>query len=129
VAITISTFFLVLIGLSNALFLQPVLTLNSNVLILKAFTISAMSMYALYTILLDSKITYPERYQHFWFWALFLLLNSGSFFFWATVKILDKGGHFIDFAQSVQMIINIIVYGGIFIIFLKYPKNLALVHE
>ncbi len=120
---------IVLAGLINCLLFQPLTLLNSNILICKSFFVAGMSMYSLYRILLDERIKYPERDFHFWFWALFLLLNCGTFFFWATLKILNKGGHFIDFTQTVQTLINIIVYGGIFIIFFKYPKNPALVHE
>lgn len=113
------------IGLLNMRF-QSIKTINSYMLIFECFTIICMSIYALYRILLDETVLDTFKYPHFWFWASFLLYWSGSFFYWAfLISIVQSHSKFGEWVSIWQVVINIILYLGIGVTFLLYPKPVS----
>lgn len=117
-------FILPVVGILNCIFFQPLTIFNSNILILKSFTVIVFSLYALYKILIDDKNAqsiYKE--PHFWFSVLFMILYSSAFFFWTCLMVLVKNRHYLYIAQNIQGVLNAIVYTGFSLVFIFYPKK------
>lgn len=113
-----------LLGILNAVFLQPLNKFNSNYLLLESISIIAMSLYTLYKMLLNDTMYNVLKFPHFWTWSLQLILWSGSFFFWGYYEVLtQRGWAYLPAAANMQAIINILVYFGIGLTFLFYPKS------
>ncbi len=120
----ISSVIWLLLGILNVIFLQPIYKFNSNYLLLESICTIAMSLYTLYTMLVNDTIHNVLKYPHFWTWSLLLLLWSSSFFFWGYYEVLtQKGWAYLPAAANTQAIINILVYFGIGLTFLFYPKT------
>lgn len=113
-----------IIGILNALFLQPINSLNNNMLMVESFAFVTMSLYLIYRILQNEGIMNIFSYPHFLIAVLFLLLWSTSYFFWAFVKILytAKWQH-MQSVMYLQAVVNIIFYSGIGLVLFFYPKN------
>jgi len=112
------------LGMLNLVYLQPLHKFNSNILMLESICIIAMSLYSLYKILLNDTLHNVLKYPHFWIWSLQLFYWSSSFFFWGYYEVLMQRGWSLmpSFAKA-QAIINILVYFGIGLTFLFYPKS------
>jgi len=111
-----------LMGIINMYF-QPLNTLNSNMLLAESITIIGMSLYSLYKILLDERITSVMTYSHFWIWTCFLLYQCSTFFFWAFFDDLILHQTKYKFALlAIQGLVNIVVYCGIGLSFLLFSK-------
>jgi hypothetical protein len=94
-------------------------------LVLRGFITITMSLFALYKIFINDKITILSRYVHFWFWLILLFIYTGSYFFWAYVKMFSDNN--IEFKNLISMLImqsvvNIIGYMGFTLVFFFYPK-------
>lgn len=112
------------LGILNCIFLQPLHKFNSNILLLESISIIGMSLYALYRILLDDKIQNVYKYPHFWIWSLQLFYWSSSFFFWGYYEVLmQRGWPFMPSFAKAQAVINILLYFGIGLTLLFYPKS------
>jgi len=112
-----------ILGTLNCIFFQPLKSLDSNIIFLENFSIITMSLYALYSILLNENLTFVIRHPHFWFWTCFLILSCGTFFFWAYLVISNYKGKYLNFLQYFQVTVNILVYAVIALVFLYYPKK------
>jgi len=112
------------IGFGNML-IQPITSLNSNMLIIECITIVPMALYSLYKILLDDKIMNVTAYPHFWIWTCFLLYQCSTYFFWAFFDILILKSHYRNALIQAQIIVNILAYAGIGLSFFLYPKMKA----
>ena len=113
-----------LLGIFNTFFLQPLHKFNSNILMLESICIIAMSLYSLYKILLNDTLYNVLKYPHFWIWSIQLFFWSSSFFFWGYYEVLmQKGWALMPSFAKAQAIINILVYFGIGLTFLFYPKS------
>jgi len=123
VLIVITVIFWIVLGSLNAIFYQPLSTLNTNILLLESVSIIPMSIYALYVIFLADDIQNVLKYPLFWVWACFLLYWSTTFFFWAYVRAFDQAHlpyeNLITYSQGM---VNIINYIGLGYTFLLYPK-------
>jgi hypothetical protein len=109
-------------GIANARFLQPLNTLNSNFLLFENFSITVMSMYALYKILIDDNIIKVYKYIHFWLWVLLLVLYCSTFYLWSFYKILSASWSGWEYIRVSHWLINLLVYAGFGIVFLLLPK-------
>ena len=125
VVIFISALVWVSIGIINCLYFQPIRTLDSNVILIENFSIICMALFYLHKILVDDKLTSLFTHHHFAFWVLFLFLSCGTFFFWGYLVMSDRKGKYLDIAQYIQAVINVLVYCGIGIIFMFYPKKIS----
>ena len=119
--------FLVLIYIAmevlNMALFQPILSLNTNFIIAESFIIIAMSLFAVYKILIDDTIEKIWLYPHFWLWTFIFVYFSTTFFYWSFIKMLYKSHSvFFEVAEYFSLSINIIVYTGIGLTFLFYPK-------
>ena len=113
------------IGIADTIFFENLYQINTNVLILRGFLIIAMALFALYKILIDDTIHETYNYIHFWLWILILCLYGFSYFFWSYIKILsnDGKGKYQNILLDIHGATNVIVYGGLFIIFLLWSKR------
>ncbi len=110
------------LGYCNLVFLQPKTGLNSNMFLLESFAVIAMSLYSLYAILVNDKLTFVHNDPYFWFWVCLLIMFSGTFFFWAVIIPISNNPRLTDIAQDIQVIINICSYIVIGTVFFFYPK-------
>jgi hypothetical protein len=119
-----STIIWLLTGLLNMLFLQPLNSLNNNILMIESFSFITMSLFVVYRRLRDSRSNHIFRDSHFQIAGVFLILWSSSYFFWAFVKILyGARWPYMKTVMHVMEIINIGVYSGFGLILFFYPKN------
>lgn len=114
-----------IIGVVNLLFFQPLLTVNTNMLIVECILIIGMALFSLFTFLKAEDETNPVRKPHFQIWMALLILWSSSFFFWALLSYLKQmRSEYYTWISAVQTSINIIVYAWIGIVFFKQGKFL-----
>jgi hypothetical protein len=121
----ISLIFWSAIGIGNIVFLQPISVINTNMLVIESISIIIMAQFALYKMFLNDNIVGIIKYPSFWIWAMFLIYWSCLFFFWGFLNLFhDKKYHkFNVMVYEYEEIINIIVYLGIGLTFLFYPKK------
>jgi hypothetical protein len=113
------------LGILNCIFFQPLNKFNSNILLLESICIIAMSLYSLYKMLLNDTMYNVLKYPHFWIWSIQLIYWSSSFFFWGYYEVLmQKGWKYMESFAVAQAIINILVYIGIGLTLLFFPKQL-----
>jgi len=114
-----------ILSFANSFFLQPINKPNTNILVLRSFCIIAMSLIALYKILIDEHIKKATRYPHFYFWGLLLIMHTGTFFFWGLLLIIAKQSKpYLSMIQWMQGSINALVYLGIGCTFLLYRQKI-----
>lgn len=112
-----------LLGILNAIFLQPVGALNTNMLVVESFSIITMCLYTIYLSLKMNAVDNIFFNPHFWICILWLVFWSGTFFFWSFIKVLYQNGwKYMDLVLNLQIIINIILYAGIATVLFLYPK-------
>lgn len=117
------TLFWVCCGVANLYFFQPLRLLNSNFLILESFVVIAMSLYSLFTILADDSIHSPLVKPEFFLWVCFLVYFSSTFFFWSCVPTFYRAhSPFYGVAANIEMAANFLMYIGIDLILIFYPK-------
>ena len=121
--------FWTLAGVGNALFLQPLGTLNSNMLMLESLAIITMSLYFIYGTLKHDWADNVFRFVHFRISVLWLVFWGVTFFFWGFVAILWKNqwqhATVLMYAQSV---VEFFVYVGFAFSLYKADKKM-IIHE
>ena len=111
------------LGAINIIWLQSVRQLNSYMLLAESFSITVMSMYALYRIMINDTIVNIFRHPHFLFASMQLLLWSSTFFFWGFgVFLIYNGWKYSNLMMNLNILINIISYSLASIGFLSYPS-------
>jgi hypothetical protein len=112
------------IGMLNVLFLQSFGALNTNMLMVESFSTITMSLYFIYWFIKNDQVILLYRHPHIRIAALLLLLWSSAFFFWAFVKILySNHWPYYNLIDQTSTTINTLVYSGIALTFLLYPKK------
>lgn len=101
---------------------QPLNTLNSNMLIFESVCIIGMSLFSLYSILLDEKITSVTRLPQFWVFTGFLFYWSYTFFFWVFFIVLIKDQHTRLILLALQGFANMLLYMLVALSFVLQPK-------
>lgn len=110
-------------GCLNIIFLQPLRSLNTNMLMLESLSIITLSMYSILQLLRKSASENLFLNPHFWTCILWVVLWGSTFFFWAFIKILYKNGwEYRDTALVLHAVVNVIVYTGLAAVLLFYPK-------
>lgn len=113
----------VLLWMLNLIFLQPIDVFGTNFLFVEGFVIIAVSLFGFFRLLLHHDQLRLFRYHHFWFIAMVLLywsltfLNFG-FYSLITIKVIKRAWVMI----SIIWMANVLLYLGIAIVFLLYPK-------
>lgn len=109
-----NSIFWIVAGVANLLFLQPLGTLNSNMLVLESFGLITMSLYFIYYILKNDLAYNILRFVHFRMAFIMLVYWSSTLFFWAFVRIFwrDHWQHVL-MLMYIQSVIEIMVYSGI----------------
>jgi len=114
---------LIIIELININYFDSMRHLNKMTLKLRCIVVAAMSLYSLYILLINDKISDVFRYPHFWFTILLLFLYPGTYFFLAYIGELYRQNNHAQLATSIQLSINLLSYFGLGLAFLLYPKN------
>lgn len=107
------------LAILNACLLQPIHTLNSNIITLECFLGIAMALFAFYKFLIDDAIKKITHYIHFWIWVVYFIYFSGTFCFWSFIKFLyHTNAHYFEIASLYLHIANFTYYLSFGIIFL-----------
>ena len=113
-----------LIGLLNIFFLQPVDSINSNMLMFESFVVTTLCLYYIYREVKNYSRSnlFTSGYAQI---VLILLLSwSTTFFFWAFIELLyHEEWKYSSTIINAHIIINILVYAGIAAVFYFYPKK------
>lgn len=122
--ITASAVFWLLAGVGNAVFLQPLGTLNSHMLMLESLAIITFSLYLIYSTLKNDWVENIFRFVHFRIAVLQLVFWGVTFFFWGFVAILwkNKWQHATGLMYA-QTVIEFLVYSGIAISLYQVNKK------
>jgi len=113
----------IIVGLINLYYLQSINTFNSYFMLFEAFCIIGMALFAFFRLLLKYEQLVLLQYPHFWFITFLLLFWSVTFLLWGCYKILiDKLGSRMWIVNMGLWIVNLIMYAGIGVVFLLYPK-------
>jgi len=113
----------VVLWILNLIFLQPIDVFGTNFLFVEGFVIIAVSLFGFFRLLLHHDQLRLFRYHHFWFITMILLywsltfLNFG-FYSLITIKVIKRAWVMI----SIIWMANVLLYLGIAIVFLLYPK-------
>lgn len=111
------------IEVTNDILYQPLRKFNSNFIIFECLLVIPMALYSLYKILINDSIEEMRKYVHFWFWTMLLVYFSSSFFFWPFVVYFYKHNQtYYNISSYTHLIVNLIVYTGMLLTFLYYPK-------
>lgn len=122
--IILSLFLSPLVGVANMLFLQPINSINSNMLMFESFVITSLSLYLLYHRVKNYKHTNIFKNTDTQIALVLLLSWSTTFFFWAFIEILyDSDWKYSSTIINTHIIINILVYASIAAVFYFYPKK------
>lgn len=115
-----------LIALLNAVYLQPVTSLNSNMLIFESFFFITLSLYFIYITLKYDVTDNVFRYPYFWVAVIWLISWSSSMFFWACIKLLYRSQwRHMPAIMYMQAFADCTVYAGIAIILYNYNRKSA----
>ncbi len=123
----VSAILILLAGIGNIVFLQPIVKLNTYMLLFEAYCIMAMSLLALFYIMRDESVSHIFRYPHFWFWTLILTLWATNFCYWGFYQIMgnEKVFRYFYVAANYQIFLNTVAYAGIAFVFtMNYKKKL-----
>lgn len=111
----------IVIALLNALFIQPINTINSVFLLFEGFSIIALSLFAFYMLVLKKEeIIYNT---HFWFTTIILTYWSAVFVYFGMYPFfltILKG--YMEPLTLALRLINIAAYFGFALVFLNYKK-------
>jgi len=110
------------VAVSNALFFQDTTQLNSVMLLFEGFFTIALSLFALYNILLQDDVNLKKS-AHFWFSVFLLIYFAFTFTRWGVFYLY--GMHSNSGALLLGYLhwgINVLFYGSFFIVFLNYRK-------
>lgn len=125
IAIMTGVIFWTLTGVLNIAFLQPLHTLNNNMLMVESFCFITMSLYVVYQLIRQDDFGNFIRQQNFHVAVLCLLLWSSSFFFWAFVRVLYRGQwQYVRIAIYAQGSVNILFYLGTISLLLFHSKKI-----
>ena len=113
----------ILIAIFNAVFFQPLLTINSIFLLYEGFSIMALCLVAFYEL-----VYYEEdiiNNVHFWLSTIFLIYWSSVYVYWGMYYYLITSmiAYIKPITYSIWTV-NILAYAAIAIVFLRYNKML-----
>ena len=119
-----SAMFWLVIGVLNVLFLQPLNTLNSNMMMTECFCFTTLSLYYIYHLLEDDTIIDIFAYPHFWMAFIILVAWGSTLFFWAFIELLYQihWSHIVA-VLYIQVLSNILTYFSMAAVLLFYRVN------
>ena len=110
------------VAVMNAVFIQTTDQLNSLMLLFEGFFTIALSLFALYNILLKEEMDLKKS-AHFWISVFLLIYFAFTFMRWGVFYLY--GTHSNSGALLLGYLhwgINVLFYGSFFIVFLNYRK-------
>jgi hypothetical protein len=112
----------IVLGLINVI-VRSVFLFNSYYLLFEGLVVIAMSLFALFRLLIKNDSLKFTLYAHFWFPVIFLMFWSVTFLNWGLYDYfsvtLKKGMLYIGWAI---MLVNILTYSTIGLILFLFPK-------
>lgn len=119
-----SGLFCAILGLGNLYFFQPLITYNTNMLMIECVLIIAMALFALFKIMQQDEIVNVFSHPHFQIWIALLFLWTSTFFFWAFLDYLKKENlGYYEIIATGQTLINLFIYGYFVSVFLKLKNS------
>ncbi len=119
----------VALGIANTLFLQPLNKFNNYFLYFEGILTIAIALFSFARIMIEEAQKTLTHNPHFWIGIAFIFFWSVTFCNWALYQYLyirhPSAGWIVD--ASFDMV-NIITYGIVCVVFVKYPKWVP-VHE
>ncbi|MBL7717699.1 MAG: hypothetical protein JNL72_02595 [Flavipsychrobacter sp.] len=113
----------VVLGASNAIWIQNLKNLNSNFLLFESICIITMSLHMFYYLIRNDEIQ-AFRNQHFWISLVMLLFWSITYTFWGLSNAFDENVlHLIPTLGGLLATVNILTYSALAIIFFLTRKN------
>ena len=113
----------VILGILNIIFLQPLSVFSSNFLLFEGFTLIAISLFALFRLIIKYEQLKLFRYHHFWFISIILVYLSITFlnfgFYDAFRHVLHSYKWLLEYFMWFGGIFN---FTGMAIVFILYPK-------
>src|SRR5690606_13108066 len=101
----------IVLGIGNLLLFQPIMTYNTNMLMIECILTIGMALYALFDMMKKDEIIDILNHPHFRIWTALLILWTGTFFFWAFLSYLKNNNKQVYILLSVvQASLNILVY-------------------
>ncbi|WP_118973940.1 hypothetical protein [Taibaiella koreensis] len=113
----------ILIGVANSIWYQPLNTLNTLYIFLECIGVVCMSLYSFYRLLLtNTSIRLHER-VHFWIPCIFVFNWCGTLSCWGLYDYFRKGiTEKLPILNISLVLINTLTYLAFGLIFLLYPK-------
>lgn len=117
----------IILGILNAVYLQPINTSNYYFLVFEGLSIVFMALYSFNRMFLSNNLDLLSN-PHFWFSFILLTFWSITYTYWGMHEMIDIGAiHIVKYIGSVLMILNIITYSGFgFILFHFFSKKVVL---
>lgn len=127
--IVFTALFWVTIGLINIYYLQPLKTLNSNMLMFESFGTITLCLFTIYRQIKNNETQSLFRKPPLQIVFLWLVSWSTTFFFWAFIEVLyNQAWTYSSTIINGHIILNIFIYTGIAAVFYFYPKK-RIAHE
>lgn len=113
----------VLIGIANSIWYQPLNTLNTIYIFLECIVIICMSLYSFYRLLLTSTTIRLHERVHFWIPCIFVFNWCGTLSCWGLYDYFRKGvTEKLPILNISLVSISILTYIAFGLVFLLYPK-------
>lgn len=114
----------ILMGILNTIFIQPLNTLNTNYIFLECLVVVSMSLFSIYRLIIEDKNNLKlSKEVHFWFPCIFILEWCGNFLSWGLYDYFQeemKDSAYI--LNNSLYVVNIIVYLSFAAVIFFYPK-------
>lgn len=110
-----------LVAILNAVFLQRFSQLNSLMLLFEGFFTIALSLFALYNILLQEDVNFKKS-AHFWISVFLLIYFAFTFMRWGVLYFGMRSNSGAMLLGYLHWSINVLFYGSFFIVFINYRK-------
>ena len=113
----------ILLGIVNALYIQPINSINSYFLFFEGLLVIGMSLFAFFRLLLKFDSLHLYRYHHFWLICILVFFWSITFLNWGLYDYFNlRLRHSVWKINFALMTVGVVTYGGIGVVFLLYPK-------
>jgi hypothetical protein len=111
----------IVLAILNAIFFQPITTINSVFLLFEGFSIIGLSLFAFYRLVLEEAEIMLN--PHFWFSTILLIFWSSVFVYWGIYPmLLTSLSAYMKGLTSALWTINICCYLGMATVFFLYKK-------
>ncbi len=113
----------ILTGVANSIWYQPLATLNTLYIFLECISVVCMSLYSFYRLLLPNTTIRLHEQVHFWIPCIFVFNWCGTLSCWGLYDYFRKGiTEKIPILNISLVFVAILTYLSFGLVFLLYPK-------